>query len=104
MVYRARWVDPGMRERGLDQADRLAAHLAQVAVVLVDSAEELQVDAGRRVLDHGPRGRLVLQHAVDVRVGLQRPPPRLADRMRGIEPAREVEAAPGECEIVRPKP
>src|SRR3546814_10065886 len=71
MVDRARWVDPGMRERGLDQADRLAAHLAQVAVVLVDPAEELQVDAGWRVLDHGPRGRRVLQHAVDVRVGLQ---------------------------------
>src|SRR3546814_1767507 len=57
MVDRARWVDPGMRERGLDQADRLAAHLAQVAVVLVDPAEELQVDAGWRVLDHGPRDR-----------------------------------------------
>src|SRR3546814_3684455 len=95
MVDRARWVDPGMRERGLDQADRLAAHLAQVAVVLVDPAEELQVDAGWRVLDHGPRGRRVLQHAVDVRVGLQRQRLRLADRMRGIDADRDVEASPG---------
>src|SRR3546814_4963950 len=90
MVDRARWVDPGMRERGLDQADRLAAHLAQVAVVLVDPAEELQVDAGRRVLDHGPRGRRVLQHAVAVRVGLPRQRLRLADRMRGIDADRET--------------